>query len=444
MAASTTGSGTPRARSLCRVHWRLGQALLPEHFERQELSLSRELELRFAQLAPAAWGIAQIAWDEDALASGIVRLTRLVAVLPRGRIVDLPGNARGAPLDLAVAESHSVGLYLHLLDEPAYEKDDEQASDLEAVELVVQRVELSTAPGHAGAVDSIQIAELAQSPDGAWALRPDHVPPLLSLAAWPAFFARVVGRMRKLLAGWEDILLGDLEGQALSVAKGLRAHECLRRGHLHGWFLTQIDPEAPERTRGPSHPDSVVAAHPFELFRRLIEIYLDVHAYQSAAADEPALARQVYDHRDIAGCFEPLLAELENRTRLPHGRAPYAPFTRNGRIASCALPAEIEDTRLYWLVRRAEGAEADAEPARGVKLAASGRLEAVHRHALRGIAVKPLASVPFRHDFDPDVAFYEIVTEGEEWDFARREGKLGYVAEGPIAVCETFLFWRAT
>lgn len=434
-------SGPTRARSLCRVHWRLGQALLPEHFERQELGLYRELELRSGLLAPPAWGIAQIGWDDDALAGGIVRLTRLIAVTPRGRLVDLPGNARSAPLDLGSAEARVVALYAHLLAEPSHEKDDETARDLEAVELVVQRVELSLAAGHPGAVESLRLAELEQGPDGVWAIRGDYVPPLIALAAWPSFFARVVGRIRKLLAGWEDILLGDLESHVLSTAKSLRAHECLRRGHLHGWFLAQIDAGAPERSDGPDHADSVIAAHPFELFRRLIDLYLDVHAYQSAAADEPTLARQVYDHRDLAGCFDPLLAELESRTRLPHGRAPYAPFVTGGRIAACALPAAIEGARLYWLVRRPAGA--DPEAARAVKLAACSRLEVVHRHALRGVAVRPLASVPFRHDFDPDVAFHEIVADGEEWDFALREGKLGYVAEGPIAGCETYLFWRA-
>lgn len=430
-----------RARSLCRVHWRLGQALLPEHFERQEHSHARELELRFAQLAPASWGIAQVEWDDDALAGGIVRLTRLVAILPRGRLVDLPGNARSAPLDLSTADSHVVGLYVHLLAEPEYEKDDERARDLEAVELVVQRIELSTSPGHPGAIDSLQLAQLEQAPDGVWTVPPGYVPPLLSLDAWPAFFERVVGRLRKLLARWEDILLGDLESHVLSIAKSLRAHEYLRRGHLLGWFLTQIDAGAPERTRGPTHADSVVAAHPFEVFRRLIDLYLDVHGYQSAAADEPALGAHVYDHRDIAGCFEPLLADLESRTRLPHGRAPYAPFERDGRLASCALPDAIEGLRLYWLVRRAGSVEKD--DLRPVKLAASGRLETVHRHALRGVAIRPLASAPFRHDFDPDVEFYEIVAEGEEWDFALREGKLGYVAEGAVSICETYLFWRA-
>jgi type VI secretion system protein ImpJ len=433
--------GAPRARSLCRVHWRLGQALLPEHFERQELGLSRELELRFAQIAPAAWGIAQLAWDDDALAGGIVRLTRLVAILPRGRLVDLPGNARGTPFDLASAETHAVSLYVHLVDEPAYEPQDDRARDLESVELTVHRLELSTAPGHPGAIDSLKLAELAQGPDGIWAAAPGYVPPVLALAAWPPWFARTIGRLRKLLDTWEDLLLGDLESHVLSVAKSLGARECLRRSRLHSWFVIQLDPAAPERTTGPTHPDSVVAAHPFELFRRLIDLYLDVHAYQSLPADEPALAGHVYDHRDLAGCFEPLLVELEQRTRLPHGRAPYAPFVQSGRIASCALPAAPGDTRLYWLVRLTEGIDRDA--IRAVKLAAPSRLETVHRHALRGATIKPLTSVPFRHDFDPDVVFYEIGTEGEEWQFAVREAHLGFVAEGPIAACESYLFWRA-
>lgn len=435
-----------RARSLSRVHWRLGQALLPDHFERQELAIGREVELRHAQLSPPAWGVAQIAWDQDALARGIVRLTRLVAILPRGRFVDLPGNASSTPLQLTPGGTGVVGLYAHLLTEPAYEKDDASARDLDAVELVVERIELSTAAGHPGADDSLQLAELAQGPDGVWAVRPSYVPPLVSLAAWPALFASVAGRLRKVLADWNDVLLGDLESYVLSIAKSLRAQECLRRSRLHGWFLTQIDGEAPARSH-PAHPDSVIAVHPFAVFERLIELALDVHAYQAAPATEPALGNQVYDHRNLAGCFGAVLAELETRTRLPHGAANYRQFERDGRIAACGLPPMAEGTRLYWLVRHPAGSPGEDE-LRGVKLAAVGRLETVYRHALRGVIVRPLASVPFRHDFDPDVAFHEIVTEGtdterEEWDFALREGKLGYVAEGPIAACETFLFWRA-
>jgi predicted component of type VI protein secretion system len=83
-----------------------------------------------------------------------------------------------------------------------------------------------------------------------------------------------------------------------------------------------------------------------------------------------------------------------------------------------------------------------ADDVRPPKLAAHSRLEPVHRHALRGIAMRPLASVPFRHDFDPDVDFFEILTEGEEWDHARRLGNVAYLAEGKLAECDAYLFWR--
>lgn len=422
------GGADVRARSLCRVHWRLGQALLPEHFERQELAFERELQLRLVQLAPAALGVGLIEWDEIALARGIVRITRLLAVTPRGHVVHLPGNARAEPVDLAAAGTPTVRLHLHLLVEPAYEREDERARDLEAVELVVRRIELTAAQGHPGALDSLELARFELGPDGAWAVSPDYVPPLLSLAAWPAFFSSVMARLRAVLAAWEDILLGDLESHVLSIAKGLRAHECLRRSRSLVWYLAQIE------------VGGELAGPPFELYRRIVELYLDVHGYQARAADRPALAGDIYDHRDLVGSFAPLLAELETRTHLPHGRAPYAPFTRAGRALACLLPEKTETLKLYWLVRRPSGMS--PEDVRPPKLAAHSRLEPVHRHALRGIGMRPLASVPFRHDFDPDVDFFDILTEGEEWDHARRQGNIAYLADGKIAECDAYLFWR--
>ena len=262
------------------------------------------------QLAPAALGVGLIEWDEVALARGIVRMTKLLAITPRGHVVHLPGNARAAPVDLAEAGTSTVRLHLHLLVEPSYEREDERARDLEAVELAVRRIELTPSAGHPGALDSLELARFELGPDGAWAVSAAYVPPLLSLAAWPGFFSSVTARLRAVLAAWEDILLGDLESHVLSIAKGLRAHECLRRSRSLVWYLAQI--ESGGELSGP----------PFELYRRIVELYLDVHGYQARAADRPALAADIYDHRDLVGSFAPPPGRARDpHVDLPHGRA---------------------------------------------------------------------------------------------------------------------------
>jgi type VI secretion system protein ImpJ len=449
MGASTRQGRTQvRARSLSRVHWRLGQALLPDHLARQEDALLRLAALRHGPAAP--WGVGAIEWDEVALARGTARLRSLWAVWPGGELAHVPGDARAGALDLDAAGGDVVTIHAHLLAEAEAERADPSASELEAVELVVRRVELSARPGHPGAIDSFALAEVGKGPDGVWALRPGHAPPLLTLDAWPSLLASVGERLRAVLGRWQDLLMADLAVDTLSLGRQVRAHEALRRSHLAESFLAQLG-VAPARaaTARPGSERERAAAgwpvHPRELFLRLVDLYVDVHDYQAPAPASPPLVDLTYDHDDIVAGFDALLGELEQRTRPPHGQVPYVAFTVRGRVASCPVPpAALAASELYWLVDRADGradGRAASEPVRSIKLASPGRLDTVHRHALKGIGTAPLDRVPFRHDFAPLVAFHRITTDGEEWDHARREGALACLAES-LGSARAYLFWR--
>jgi type VI secretion system protein ImpJ len=283
----------------------------------------------------------------------------------------------------------------------------------------------------------VKLAELSKGADGAWTFVPDYVPPLLALAAWPALFRSTVDRLRQILHRWQGILSADIETHALSTMKVVRAHDCLRRSHALQWYLTQIDGDS---AVGARKVDQGTAAHPFEVFRRIMELYIDIYHYQTISVGTPELLGSLYDHSDIAGCLGPLIEELEKRTMLPEGTAPYVPFMKDGRAAVCRLPPAATTAReVYWLLHRRGGAT--REKLNGVKLASRPRLEVVYRHALKGIGARRIDNVPFRHDFSPEVEFYQLLP-GEEWEHALRDGTIAYFEEGPLADARSYLFWR--
>ncbi|MGC4065304.1 MAG: type VI secretion system baseplate subunit TssK [Polyangiaceae bacterium] len=107
------------ARSLCRIDWKLGQALMPDHFLWQEDSLRREVEMRAEHQALPSWGLVELGWDETLLrATGRLLINRLELVFETGTLVDIPGNARPVSLDLPKPALEPIDVYVHLLSEP--------------------------------------------------------------------------------------------------------------------------------------------------------------------------------------------------------------------------------------------------------------------------------------------------------------------------------------
>jgi type VI secretion system protein ImpJ len=359
-------------------------------------------------------------------------------VLPRGQIVHIPGNTGPAHYDLNLAEGVEVTLYAHLLAAPETVRDDEAAGDAAGLELIVQKLELSADAGHPGAIDSLKLGVFAKSPDGLWSLQSSYVPPLLLMSAVPAFFRATMDRIQGVVNRWQDILLGDIETHALATQKVVRAHECLRRSHLVQAALAHVDPASPFRIEG---TDAVNAVPPAELYQRLIELYVDVHSYQEEPHLPPRLAGAAYDHRAVVACFGRLLEDLDRRTEMPRGQAPYVPFARDGETAAVALPSEAREAKEVYFLFHRRGA-AVREELRGLKVSCRSRLETVHRHALKGVPLRRHETVGFRHSFAPEVEFYQLMP-GEEWEHALREGSLAYFVEGPVKEGQAYLYWRA-
>jgi type VI secretion system protein ImpJ len=425
-------------RSLCRVRWRLGQALLPEHFFRQEFALRQEWELRFSQLTPQSWGVGLLEWDDSSIERGFAKVSRLMLVFPRGHIVHIPGNSQPLQYKLDGAKGVDVTLYAHLLSAPDSVRDDEAAGDAAGLELFLQKVELSPERGHPAALDSLALATFHHSPDGIWSRTESYVPPLLLLSSAPAFFRSTVDRTAAIVNRWQDLLAADIETHALATQKVVRAHECLRRSYLLQAFLARIDGESPLRD---AEASAVSPVAPADVYDRLIELYIDVFTYQEEPHQPPLLAGRPYDHVALASSFGRVLDELDRRTALPRGQAPYVAFTTTGDVAVVSLPLPAREAKeVYFLFHRR--GPTPREELRGLKLACRPRLETVHRHALKGIPLRRVEPVPFRHAFAPEVEFHQMLP-GEEWEHALRQGTIAYFAEGPMREGQAYLYWRS-
>src|SRR3954470_17145209 len=135
------------ARSLCRIDWKLGQALMPDHFLWQEDSLRHEWELRFSHQSLPLWGVVDLAWDEVLLrTTGRLLIDRLQVVFETGLLVDVPGNARPVSIDLPKPGNDPVDLFIHLESEPEVVKSSWSDKEGSLVELRMQKLALATAP----------------------------------------------------------------------------------------------------------------------------------------------------------------------------------------------------------------------------------------------------------------------------------------------------------
>ena len=169
-----------------RVHWRLGQALLPEHFYAQEHSLREEMNLRWQMSPWPMWGLGSLDWDDLQLSDGIISIKEMTLVLGPGALLDIPGNMRPLSFNLNATGLSECSVYLHL------ESDFEvvrtgSGSDLpdESVERVVQKASLSTKPHSETAVQSFKLCDFVKSAEGQWTLHPGYIPASIRMVSTP-------------------------------------------------------------------------------------------------------------------------------------------------------------------------------------------------------------------------------------------------------------------
>ena len=440
---------------------------MPDHFLWQEDSLRHEWELRSFHQPMPMWGVVDLGWDEVLLrTTGRLSLDRLQLVFETGLLVDVPGNARPVSIDLPKPGNTPIDLFLHLESEPEIVKSSWSDKEGSLVELRMQKLALATAPLKTPlpGVHLLRLRPWSDAPEGpdraptGWALDPGFAPPLVNVFGLREFGLTRFSVFNRCLERWKDALRRRAVENALGVHKRVEASMYLRRAQSLAWYLRQVSPvlapadaprPEPDRRQAPA-----LIAHPFELFARLVDLYLDVFAFrcgplQTIQKAEPAPC--IYQHEDLAGSFGAVEAALEEELSRPGAGSPEWAFRVDGQATDrlvCAFPESLApDAELYFLVQfEADGADAARATGEGLdprllglKLAAPERLEAVTRRVLPGIPFERVRLVPFPHDFDPvNVQFYRL-KHGSEWAWAHAAGAIAY-CPGARGIRQSFLY----
>lgn len=405
-----------------RVHWQMGQALLPEHFYAQEHGLRQEQHQRFQMGAAPCWGVAQLKWDSFQILQGIVSIQELVLIMPSGALVDVPGNSHPASFNLNSSGSARAVVYVHLESGYDVTSEGEGSAGEESIERVVQRISLSAVPYLDTAQQSFRLAEFDKSIDGDWTLNQDYIPPMMRIGPAP-FFDGILSRMRTMGAHFREVLAGEIQQKYLGGESQLAAKQCMRTVFGYINVLANIGQE--------------IQPHPYELFCVLRDFYLDVCVYRDCQPKDLALT---YRHDGIGEVFHSLLAWAEDQIHRTRSETPYAVFEVQEGRRVCELPDGARRAKdVYWLVQRHQVAQ-PVEIA-GLKLAAPSRTDLVHQRALRGIPYRAMERPPFQHSFSSEVEFF-CLTPGQEWDHAVREGRVAFFDRPELADTRFFIYWR--
>ncbi|GIW70582.1 MAG: type VI secretion system-associated protein [Planctomycetota bacterium] len=412
--------------ALARVHWEMGQTLLPEHFVAQEESLLAELRTRLRLLGLPSFGIATLRYNDALLADGTLQIRALTAVLPSGQLIDVPGNAVCNTLNLNVAGATRLAVFLHLVGgrlEEAAPSAGGGAGGGERIGRVLQRLELSPDPSVDASLYTMKLAEFVKDSEGTWSLSEDYLPPLLLVGSSP-FLARTLEALGQLVEQFHFRLQQEVAASFLGGEGLFSAKLCLAGIYRFRRLLANLRAE--------------LRVHPYELYEALKAFYTDVCLYQDVS---PEHVDRPYRHEQLAQCLDEVLQPLVRQVQVSRARSPYVSFQRKGGMFVIEeLPPQVRGAKeIYFLIQKPRVAETLRLD--GLKLASAQRLQVVHQLALQGIPIRRIERPPFQHQFGAEVEFYRLA-EGEEWDHALRDGTLAFYERPELEGVRAHLYWR--
>lgn len=411
--------------ALARVHWRMGQTLLPSHFVTSEMASLADTAARLKLMSVPFFGIGDMRWNESALVEGTLNITELTVILPGGELINIPGNAARPTFSLDSTGQTRVSIYFHLLGETEARADAMNLTGQDtSIERVFYDVVINSEESSKAALQTFGLADFVKDAEGRWSLSHDYVPAIVQVGRSP-FLMKAIDELDKQLENFHFKLVQQIQASFLSGDSLHSSRKILQAVYRLQGFIQNLLTD--------------VHFHPFYVFEALKEFYIELCIFQNTS---PAHVKLAYVHHDIAGCMYKLLTPIFSMLKQVKGDSPYMPFDKkDGVFRINNLPDKVSgSSQVYFLIQKER--VGDRFNIQTLKLASASRLAIVNSLSLKGVQLEKIERPPFQHSFGPEVEFYKVLG-GEEWDFILRERTISFYDQPEIyRNIKAFVYWR--
>jgi type VI secretion system protein ImpJ len=427
-----------------KVVWKEGMFLQPHHFQQAERYILNAVHSSFSAHSPYWFGVTELEIDKDAIANGLISITKCIGILPDGVTFLMP-KQDPAPAARSFADHFShdqqaldIYLGLPLLIEG---KANVVSSAMEgqagvrfrsrAIAVVdevmgSQRKEIETGmynfvvlfgdeslDSHA----TIQIAKLSRTQTGTVELSTAFVPPLLQIGASVP--------LQNLLRSLLELLLAKIT--ALSAG----------RKQVEGGFAGfSGSEETPFRllstlnTFTPllNHFHSFPSVHPFDVFCLLTQFAGALCTF-STEISLTNLPR--YDHANIAATFVLLVKAIRTvlEADIQAGCVPIPIEQINQATFVCKIP----DEKLLTVAKFFLGVSAKVQEKeliigvlQRIKMCSRNKLDLLISSAMPGLQLRHTLHPPQDLSTKPGFVYFSLDQQGDFWQQIKATGNIAF------------------
>lgn len=414
-----------------RPVWSEGLFLRPQHFQQAERTQNAALHARLDGALPYPWGVIELVLSDSLAQGGKIGVERLVAVLPDGERVNVPGETPPPPpidvddqvrgrivyLTLPADQPGALGFAypgdtnagiarFHIVDRELTDATDaNRASD--AIEVARANLRFGLDEADLAGRTRLAIGRVREVQGRRILWDETFVPPVLDIRASP------------VLAGFLIDIMGRLENRQDELAA--RAVEGTEGGTetFAAYLLLQLLNRWQPELRHLSRLDRV---HPERLFTAFVAFAGELATF--TRADRRPEPYPDYDHEQLELCFRPVVEALRAGLSTEFSRSAVQLELKQlqpGAYASSITNRTLYDQGRFYLAvssRRSANDIRQGIPS-VVKIGSVAKMQQLVQSALPGVPLTPIAAPPPQIRAMPNHVYFELDRSSPFWaDFA--------------------------